>query len=127
NDGFQNYITNFHNLVTRAGTTDPITLINQFSIGLDPQIITMILSMATIPTTIDTWINQSKVCHMQKMHIEAIKGRNTAPSFLATRPSVTHYPNAIDVNAVTLTKLTSAERARCICENQCFQCKETGH
>ncbi|KAF8546395.1 hypothetical protein OG21DRAFT_1371689, partial [Imleria badia] len=56
-DGFQSYITNFQNLVARAGTTDPVTLIDQFSLRLDPQIVTMILSMATIPTTIDTWIN----------------------------------------------------------------------
>ncbi|KAF8547102.1 hypothetical protein OG21DRAFT_1425462, partial [Imleria badia] len=111
------YITNFQNLIARAGTTDPVTLIDQFSLGLDPQIVTMILSMATIPTTIDTWINQSKVFHMQKMHIKAIKGRNTAPSFTANRPSITRDPNAMDVDAVTLTKLTPAERARCVREN----------
>ncbi|KAF8546318.1 hypothetical protein OG21DRAFT_1491346 [Imleria badia] len=122
NDGFQSYITNFQNL-----TTDPVTLIDQFSLRLDPQIVTMILSIATIPTTIDTWINQSKVFHMQKMHIEAIKGRNTAPSFIANRSSITRNPNAMDVDAITLTKLTPAEQARCIHENRCFCCRETGH
>ncbi|KAF8547084.1 hypothetical protein OG21DRAFT_1490533 [Imleria badia] len=126
-NGFQNYIANFQNLIARAGTTDPVTLINQFSLRLDPQIVTMILSMATIPTTIDTWINQSKVFHTQKMCIEAIKGRNTAPSFLANRPSITRDPNAMDIDAITLTKLNPAERARCMRENQCFCCRGTGH
>lgn len=34
-DGFQKYITNFQNLSARAGITDDITLINQFSLRLN--------------------------------------------------------------------------------------------
>ncbi|KAF8548667.1 hypothetical protein OG21DRAFT_1369393, partial [Imleria badia] len=125
-DGFQTYISNFQNLTARAGTTDPITLVDQFSLGLDPQLVTMVLSMATIPTTIDKWIDQFKVFHTQKMRIEAIKGRHHAPSHLTPR-TPTHDPNTMDVDAVTLTKLTPAERARCICENRCFRCRKEGH
>ncbi|KAF8556155.1 hypothetical protein OG21DRAFT_1483235 [Imleria badia] len=75
--GIQSYITNFQNLIARAGTKDSITLIDQFSLGLDQQLVLMILSMATIPTTIDDWIDKSKTFHAQKMHIEAIKEDTT--------------------------------------------------
>ena len=51
-DGFQKYITDFQNLAAKAGITDEVTLIDQFSLGLDQQLTTMILSMATIPATV---------------------------------------------------------------------------
>ena len=62
-DGFQKYITNFQNLVSKAGITDDITLIDQFSLGLNQQLSTMILSMSPIPTTIASWIEKAKVFH----------------------------------------------------------------
>ena len=34
-DGFQKYITDFQNLSARVGITDKVTLIDQFSLGLD--------------------------------------------------------------------------------------------
>ena len=71
-NGFQQYITNFQNLASKAGITDDITLINQFSLGVDQQIATMILSMSTIPTTINKWIKKAKTFHAQKMCIQAL-------------------------------------------------------
>ena len=44
NDGFQQYITDFQNLTSKAGITDDITLIDQFSLGVDQQIATMMTS-----------------------------------------------------------------------------------
>lgn len=35
NDGFQKYITDFQNLSTKAGITNDITLVDQFSLGLN--------------------------------------------------------------------------------------------
>ena len=66
-DGFQKYITDFQNLTSKAGITDDVTLIDQFSLRLDQQLATMILSMSSIPTTIANWIEQAKVFHTQKM------------------------------------------------------------
>ena len=45
NDGFQKFITNFQNLATKAEISDETTLIDHFSLGIDQQIATMILSM----------------------------------------------------------------------------------
>ena len=53
NNGFQKFITNFQNLAAKAGISDETTLIDHFSLGIDQQITTMILSMSTIPTTLN--------------------------------------------------------------------------
>ena len=74
-DGFQKYITDFQNLASKAGISDNVTLIDQFSLGLDQQLATMILSMSSIQTTVAKWIEQAKVFHVQKMWILALKGR----------------------------------------------------
>ena len=66
-DGFQKYITDFQNLASKGGIDDDVTLINQFSLGLDQQLATMILSMSSVPTTVVKWIKQAKVFHTQKM------------------------------------------------------------
>ena len=73
-DGFQKYITDFQNLASKAGISDDVTLIDQFSLGLDQQLATKILSMSLIPTTVAKWIEQAKIFHPQKMCILALKG-----------------------------------------------------
>ena len=125
NDGFQKYITDFQNLASKAGISDNVTLIDQFSLGLDQQLATMILSMSSIPTTIAKWIEQAKVFHAQKMRILALKGGRLPSTIHA--PQTTHDPNAMDINAISLSKQTLMERARCIKEGLCFHCRRKGH
>ena len=72
-NGFQQYITDFQNLSCKAGVTNNITLINQFSLGLDQNITTMILSMSPIPVTIKDWIDRAKTFHAQKIRIQALR------------------------------------------------------
>ena len=99
-----------------------VSLINQFSFGLDQKIASMILSMATIPTTVKGWIDQAKIFHAQKMCILALQKGQIAPQ--AHLPSHSHYdPNAMDVHTVTLSKLTPVEQAKCMKEGQCFRCR----
>ena len=127
NDGFQKFITNFQNLATKAGISDETTLINHFSLGINQQITTMILSMSTIPTTLNEWIEKAKTFHMQKMCIAAIRERKGNPSFLMSRNPPPCDLNAMDVDAISLTKLTPAERARCIRKKLCCRCQKPGH
>ena len=47
---FQQYITDFQNLTSKAGITDNIILIDQFSLGVDQRIAMMILSMFITPS-----------------------------------------------------------------------------
>ena len=124
-DGFQKYITDFQNLASKAGISDDVTLIDQFSLGLDQQLATMILSMSSIPTTVTKWIEQAKVFHAQKICILALKG-GRLPSTIHS-PRTTHDPNAMDIDAISLSKLTPMERARCIKEGLCFHCRKKGH
>ena len=101
NDGFQKSITNFQNLATKAGTSDKTILIDHFSLGINQQITTMILSMFTIPTMLYEWIEKAKTFHAQKMCIAAIRGRKGNPSFFMSRNPPPRDPNAMDVDAIS--------------------------
>ena len=59
------------------------------------------------------------------MRILALKG-GQLPSTIHT-PRTTHDPNAMDINAISLSKLTPTKRARCIKEGLCFCCRKKGH
>ena len=122
NDSFQKFITDFQNLAAEAGISDETTLIDHFSLGINQQIATMILSMSTIPATLNKWIEKAKTFHAQKMHIIAIRERKGNPSFFMSRNPPPCDLNAMDVDTISLTKLTPAERARCIREKLCFRC-----
>jgi hypothetical protein len=123
-DGFQKYITDFQNLSAKAGITDDVTLIDQFSLGIDHALTSMVLSMASPPTTISKWIEQVKTFHAQKMRILALKKGRFTPS---ASPRPTRDPDAMEVDSITLSKLTPAERAKCIREGRCFRCRDKGH
>ena len=124
-DGFQQYITDFQNLLCKAGITDDITLIDQFSLRLDQRITTMILSMSPIPITIKDWIDRAKTFHAQKMRILALRGGRPQTSSFTLPPQ--KDPNAMDVDAITISKLTPTERARCFREGLCLRCQKKGH
>ena len=126
NDRFQQYITNFQNLSLKTRIKEESTLIGHFSLSLDQKIASMILSMATPPTTVNRWVKQAKIFHAQKMCIQALqKGQITPQSHVPSH--LKHDPNAMDVDAVTLSKLTPVEQAKCIKEGWCFRCRKTGH
>ena len=110
----------------KAGTKNEFNLISQFSLGLDQKLSEMILSMSSVSTTSKGWINQSKIFHTQLVRIRDLcKGR--APSHDYS-PSCSHCDlNAMDIDAVTLSKLTPVERAECMKEGRCFRCRKPGH
>jgi hypothetical protein len=126
-DGFQKYITDFQHLASKAQISNERTLCDQFSVRLDNQITTMILSMSSHPTMITKWVEQAKMFHAQKMRILALRGGRTPPSSFANNSRNHKDPDAMDVNTVTLSKLTPTERAKCIREGRCFHCRKTGH
>ena len=70
---------------------------------------------------------KAKTFHTQKMCITAIRGRKGNPFLFTSRNPHPYDPNAMDVDAVSLTKLTLAERARRIREKLCFRCRKPGH
>ena len=108
NNGFQQYITDFQNLCMKSRMKEELSLISQFSLGLDQKITSMILSMSPIPTMVKGWIDQAKIFRTQKMRILSLRQGQVAPQIHS--PSCPHHdPNAMDVDAVTLSKLTPVE------------------
>ena len=83
NDRFQEYINNFENLATKAQFEDKLTAVTQFSMRLDRQISTMILSMQDPPDSLDVWIAKAKTFHNQKLRIDEIR-RGARPSNFRT-------------------------------------------
>ena len=79
NNGFQQYITDVQNLSMKSRMKEELSLISQFSLGLDQKITDMILSMSPVPSMVKGWINQSKIFHTQKVHILALEKDELPP------------------------------------------------
>ena len=130
NDGFQEYINEFENLVNKAQFKDKLTAVTQFLAGLDRQISTMILSMASPPNTLEGWIKKAKLFHGQKLCIDELRQEMCYPGFRTQTTPTSQTPcnpNAMDVDLVKLKKLTLQEYAKCMREGRCFKCRKTGH
>ena len=130
NDGFQDYINKFQNLAAKAKFEDKLSAYTLFSTGLDPQISTMILSMATPLDTLKEWLDKAKVFHGHQLRIDDLWKGNHFHSFRSHPTSLSHPscdPNAMEVNFVKLKKLTAQEQAKCMREGHCFKCRKVGH
>jgi hypothetical protein len=62
-----------------------------------------------------------------KMRILVLKKGQTPPSSFSNTPKNQRDPDAMDVDTMTLLKLTPTERAKCIKEGRCFHCRKPGH
>ena len=130
NDGFQDFINEFENLATKAQFEDKLTAVTQFSTGLDRQISTMILSMQNPPDTLEEWITKAKTFHNQKLRIDELRRGTRFSNFrtlTSSSPQNPPDPNAMEIDAVRLKKLSPQERAKCMKEGRCFRCRKTGH
>ena len=130
NDGFQEYVNDFENLATKAQFEDKLTAVTQFSMGLDRQISTMILSMQDPPDSLEGWIAKAKTFHNQKLRIDEIRKGARPSNFRTPNSSSTRTPpdpNAMEIDTIRLKKLSPQERAKCMREGRCFRCRKTGH
>ena len=130
NDGFQEYINKFENLSTKAQVEDKFTAVTQFSAGLNQQLSTMILSMASPPDDLPGWIKKVQLFHAQKLCIDELRRSMHYPGFRIQNTPTPHTPrdpNAMEVDVVRLKKLTPQERAKCMKEGRCFKCRKIGH
>ena len=105
-------------------------MVTQFSAGLDRQISTMILSMASPPDDLPGWIEKVQLFHGQKLCIDKLRRSTCHPGFgfqNAPTPRTPRDPNTMDVDTVRLKKLTPQECAKCMKEGRCFKCRKVGH
>ena len=126
------YISEFQNHIARANIKDPNVLIGYFSAGIPPSLMRWIMSMDTIPTTIQEWYSKAIHFQIQWEWAEEISKRNQHPIWhsyqpFTPTPSRTKDPNAIDVDVVCVGKLTPEERKRCIEKGLCFRCQKPEH
>ena len=130
NDGFQDFINEFENLATKAQFKDKLTAVTQFSTGLDWQISTMILSMQNPPDSLEEWITKAKTFHNLKLHIDELRRGTWYSNFRTPNspsPQNPPDPNAMEIDAIRLKKLSPQEHAKCMREGRCFRCRKTSH
>ena len=127
----ESYISTFQNNTTHAGIMDHNILISFFATGIPTPLMKWIISVDTIPDKIDNWY--SKAIHFQNQwdHTDQITQRSgrstqTFQSF-SSSTKTTKDPNAMDVDAVKLKKLTPEEREECFKKGLCLQCCKKGH
>ena len=128
-----NYILKFKNNAALSGITDQNVLINFFSRGIPTQLLRRIYSMDIVPTTMEKWYQQT--LHFKQVWErtnEIAKGRNNLFIPFQDNRNNNHTqkkwdPNAMDVDAIWIEKLTPEERQRCFENNLCFKCRRPGH
>ena len=129
------YISQFKNNTVLSEIANEDTLINFFSRGIPVPIMRRIFSMDTVPSMVDKWYSQAMHFKLTWERAESIvKGRgNPFLSFQNNnhknyqRPVQKKDPNAMEVDAVQVGRLSPEERKKCMDNNLCFRCRKPGH
>ena len=126
------YVSEFQNHVAWANIKDPNILIRYFSAGIPPSLMWQIMSMDTIPATIQEWYFKAIHFQTQWERGEEILRRNQHPTQhlyqpLTSNSSKPKDSNAMDVNIIHVGKLTPEETKCCIEKGLCFCCWKVGH
>ena len=82
------------------------------------------------PDTLEGWITKAKTFHNQKLCIDELRKGTQYSSFRTPNTSAPRNPpdpNAMEIDAVRLKKLSPQEHAKCMREGRCFRCRKTGH
>ncbi|KAF8551906.1 hypothetical protein OG21DRAFT_1417089, partial [Imleria badia] len=134
-DDILGYINQFKVAAHQSGLTDHSVLICFFSEGLNPGLMKHIYTMDTVPDEIEAWymkaeafqaqwacFNKIAACHSRK---KTTLNTSTPQPYLPTPKA--KDPNAMDVDAVRIGKLTPEERKKCVEKGLCFHCRKAGH
>ena len=87
-----------------------------------------IMSMDTVPSTIDEWYKKAIAFQTQWERADDIAKRNsrsshqTYHSFSNSSSTKAHDPDAMVVDTIKVSKLTPEERKRCVEKKLCFRC-----
>ena len=125
------YVSHFKNYCSLAEITDQNVLIGYFSAGIPSPLMRRIMSMDTVPTTIDNWYEKAISFQTQWERADEISKRNSKTTHQSyhsfTSPTKTCDPNAMDVDVIKVGKLTAEERKKCMEKGLCFHCQQPGH
>lgn len=128
------YISSFQNKVAISEITDQGVLINYFAVGINPSLMRRIMSMDTVPITIEGWYTKAIHFKNQWERADVLDNRRKTFNTPHQKTYTPHHPtqpprdpNAMDVDAVRLKKLTDNERQCCMREGLCLRCRQPGH
>ena len=126
------YISEFQNHIVQADIKGSNVLIGYFLAGIPPFLMWHIMSMDTVPSTIQEWYSKAIHFQIQWEWAEEISKRNQCPaqhSYQSFNSSTSKAkdPNAMDVDVVCVGKLTPDERKCCIEKGLCFCCQKADH
>jgi hypothetical protein len=126
----EKYIALFKSNIALAGISDPNVLVGYFAAGLHPKLMERMMSMETLPTTINKWYMKATTFQTQWQRAKEIATRNGQPSkqrYHSFVPKTTPDPNAMVVDVIKVGKLTPEEQKRCMEKGLCFRCRKAGH
>ena len=86
----------------------------------------MIYSMEKVLETIEGWMDKAINFHKQQACIITLKKEHGLPLSSFSSTSCFRDPNAMDVEAVHLKKLSPADQACCVRKGLCFRCCKKG-
>ena len=126
------YTSNFQNYVAQAQVTDNNILISYYSAGIPPKLMCHIMSMDTIPSTINEWYKKAAHFQTQKDHTDKIAKWNskllhTYTSFSQSPTTKNWDPDVMDIDIIKVAKLTPDKWKWCIEKRLCFYCQKSGH
>ena len=105
------YISDFQNYIAQAQVTNNNVLISYYSAGIPPELICCIMSMDTIPFTINEWYKKAAHFQTQKDCANEIakwnsKLSHTYISFSQSYTTKIQDPDAMDIDVIKVAKFT---------------------
>ena len=84
-----------------------------------------IYSMETVPTTIDDWYKKALTFQTHYDRAREVEQRRRNPAstyqpFATTSTTPTRDPNAMEIDAIEVSKLTKEERDQCMKKGLCL-------
>ena len=120
------YVSHFKNYFSLPDITDQNVLIRYFSAGISSPLMHHIMSMDTVPFTINNWYEKAISFQTQWKYADEIFKQNTKPTHQSyqsfSTPTKTCDPDAMDVNVIKVGKLTAEECKKCVKKGLCFRC-----
>ena len=92
-----------------------------------------IMSMDTVPSTINDWYKKAIAFQTQWKHTDNIARQNSKMSdqmyhlFSSTSSTKAHDPDVMVVDTIKVSKLTPEEHKHCVKKKLCCHCQKPGH
>ena len=125
------YVSHSKNYSSLTGITDQNVCIRYFSARIPSPLMRHIMSMDTVPSTINDWYKKAISFQTQWECTDKISKRNSKPAHQSyqsfSTPTKAQDPDTMDVDVIKVGKLSAEQCKRCIEKGLCFHCREPRH